>query len=299
MIEAVRIQGYKCLRSVEVEVGPFNVLIGQNDTGKSSFLQALHGQGLTTAAERVELRVGGAWTPCVVRGGATADLAAFGISAPLSIDPYRLSDPSPSDLGGIGRLVDTRGLGTAAHFAELALGDRQRFDEAEKLLREVTSGRIRNIVIRAEGASYRLAYRLEGGEVVQAREVSQGVLVFTCFLALVYREDAPKVLLVEEPENGVHPLRLKEIVDLLRSLSSRGVQIFLSTHSPDLLTWCEPEELLVFRRPPKQGTTIHKLPRRFRERVAMGDSLGQIWASRGEDGLLDLLPGPALREPAA
>src|SRR5262245_32544732 len=42
MIEWVRIAGYKCLLDVEAEVGPFNVLIGRNDSGKSAFLEALH-----------------------------------------------------------------------------------------------------------------------------------------------------------------------------------------------------------------------------------------------------------------
>ena len=48
--------------------------------------------------------------------------------------------------------------------------------------------------------------------------------------------------------------------------------------------------MLVFLRPePASGTEIHHLPVDFNERVAMGDSLGTIWASKGEAGLLDVL----------
>lgn len=41
MIERIHIENYKCLRDVTVELGEFTVLIGPNDSGKSSFLEAL------------------------------------------------------------------------------------------------------------------------------------------------------------------------------------------------------------------------------------------------------------------
>ena len=41
MIDRIHIQNFKCLRDVEVELGAFNVLIGPNDSGKTSFLEAI------------------------------------------------------------------------------------------------------------------------------------------------------------------------------------------------------------------------------------------------------------------
>jgi AAA15 family ATPase/GTPase len=41
MLTKVRVRGFKCLQDVSVDLGPFNVLIGRNDSGKSSFLQAI------------------------------------------------------------------------------------------------------------------------------------------------------------------------------------------------------------------------------------------------------------------
>ena len=40
MLTRVEMKGFKCLHDVDVDLGPFNVLIGPNDSGKSSFLQA-------------------------------------------------------------------------------------------------------------------------------------------------------------------------------------------------------------------------------------------------------------------
>jgi predicted ATPase len=41
MIERVHIENYKCLRDVTVELGDFTILIGPNDSGKSSFLEVV------------------------------------------------------------------------------------------------------------------------------------------------------------------------------------------------------------------------------------------------------------------
>ncbi len=41
MLTRAKIERFKCLHDVDVELRPFNVLIGPNDSGKSSFLQAL------------------------------------------------------------------------------------------------------------------------------------------------------------------------------------------------------------------------------------------------------------------
>ena len=62
------------------------------------------------------------------------------------------------------------------------------------------------------------------------------------------------------------------------------------THSPDLLNACDPTEVHVSRRPERDSPTeVHRLPSDFQKR-SMRDAIGQVWASRGEEGLLDMLP---------
>jgi predicted ATPase len=45
MIERIHIENYKCLRDVTVELGDFTILIGPNDSGKSSFLDVIQTLG--------------------------------------------------------------------------------------------------------------------------------------------------------------------------------------------------------------------------------------------------------------
>ena len=41
MIKSVKIENYKSIQELEVDVGRFNVIIGENGAGKSNFLEAL------------------------------------------------------------------------------------------------------------------------------------------------------------------------------------------------------------------------------------------------------------------
>jgi len=41
MITSMHIENFKCFKNFDIELGPFNVLIGPNDSGKTAFLQAI------------------------------------------------------------------------------------------------------------------------------------------------------------------------------------------------------------------------------------------------------------------
>jgi predicted ATPase len=339
MLTRAEIKGFKCLHDVQVDLGAFNVLIGPNDSGKSSFLQALgepqrvsvvelappkrgepvatfhpgpDGRSVRLWTEDAEVqvsyevdkglvvRVRGEEQPSyLVRQVAGPNQAFLRMSEPLMLEPTQVAALSPRGSGDLASLILSHGRGATAHLARAALGDRARYDAIQKGMRDITKGRIREVIVGEDtGQGYPLSFRLHDDTVIPASEVSQGLLVYFAFLTIVHRDDAPAVLLIEEPENGVHPLRLVEIVTLLRTLTERGVQILLTTHSPDLLNACKPEEVLVFRRPGlASGTEIHRLPADF-ERRAMRSSMGEIWASSGEEGLLDMLPKvePRIRE---
>jgi len=215
----------------------------------------------------------------------------FSVTEPIMLAPTEIAAPSQRGTGALDPLIETHGRGAGAHLARVALGDRERYEAIQQGMRDITEGRVLEVVVGEDmGSGYPLSFRLHDNTVIPAKELSQGLLMYFAFLTIVHRDDPPSTLLIEEPENGVHPLRLHEIVKLLRTLTERDVQIVMTTHSPDLLNACKPEEVLVFRRPtPEAGTEIHRLPKDF-ERHAMRSTMGEIWASTGEEGLLDMLP---------
>lgn len=80
---------------------------------------------------------------------------------------------------------------------------------------------------------------------VVATGLSDGTLR-TLVLTLIPRLDARSIYLIEEPENGIHPIAIRELYRALSS--SKHSQILVATHSPVFLATAKPHELLCFKR---------------------------------------------------
>jgi predicted ATPase len=73
----------------------------------------------------------------------------------------------------------------------------------------------------------------EHGVDFTAKVLSEGTLRLLGLMAILNRENPATVVGFEEPENGVHPRRLKLIADLLCN-ASEYKQVLVNTHSPVL-----------------------------------------------------------------
>lgn len=78
-----------------------------------------------------------------------------------------------------------------------------------------------------------------------ASQAAEGMLYILAYLALMHLPEPPRVLLIEEPENGIHPNRVHDIVRILRKLVERHptTQIVMTSHSPYLVDAFQPEEV--------------------------------------------------------
>ena len=94
-------------------------------------------------------------------------------------------------------------------------------------------------------------------------QMSDGELAFIALLSLIYAPGglSGTLLLIEEPENHLHPRLLETVVALLRQVqeeaTGRGVlpyQIILTTHSPYLVNQMNLDEILWIEK--KKGETI-------------------------------------------
>lgn len=75
-------------------------------------------------------------------------------------------------------------------------------------------------------------------------QLSEGTLRFLWLTTVLYAPDPPPVILVDEPEVSLHPELTKLLAGLLQDASVRS-QIIVATHSPDLVRWLQPREVLV------------------------------------------------------
>jgi AAA15 family ATPase/GTPase len=95
-----------------------------------------------------------------------------------------------------------------------------------------------------------------------ADELSEGTLYFLALLCIVHQPNPPKLLLLEEPEKGIHPRRIKEVIDFIFQLTEdKDIQVIMTTHSERVLDEFEdiPEAVFVFDKDEEGATQVKNL----------------------------------------
>lgn len=352
MITKVHLENFRCFKSETVELGPFNVLIGENDTGKSAFLYALRlaraavpgvgfDQGLShshLAFGPGDVKVGtgeGTWiglsfadtmfslymalfrnnhraryasgSPASLSAPvALARMAAGGVApgwqeAPADeagkvyeanladtafyqLDPSALKRPSPMKNAPLG----FDGTGFATFLLGILREDREAFFAMENRFYQRFPGYER-IKTPEHGGDNAIVFTTRSGHQLPANRISDGTILFLAFLALAYAPARPRMVLVEEPENGIHHANLKEVVAVLKMIAEeKRSQVVITTHSPYLLDLVEPEEVLVFRRH-EEGAHVKRMSE-FPdvEQVKKHFLTGEIWTNLLDADLLGM-----------
>nr|AGS51984.1 hypothetical protein [uncultured bacterium contig00006] len=114
--------------------------------------------------------------------------------------------------------------------------------------------------------------------------VSDGTIKMFTYLLLLSDPERHALLCVEEPENQLFPKLLAGLVEEFRQYSvgdgdDNYGQVFISTHSPDLLDAVRLEELYCLTKDNDGYTTITRAAddEQVRGFVAAGDLLGYLW----------------------
>ncbi len=111
-----------------------------------------------------------------------------------------------------------------------------------------------------------------------ARYVSDGTIKMFAYLVLLYDPVPHPLLCIEEPENQLYPKLLWELAEEFRSYAYRGGQVFVSSHSPDLLNAIELEEAYWLVK--QNGITRicrAKDNPQIAAYMAEGDQMGYLW----------------------
>ncbi|MCY3591741.1 MAG: AAA family ATPase [Acidobacteria bacterium] len=107
--------------------------------------------------------------------------------------------------------------------------------------------------------------------------LSDGTLRFMALATLLMQpvELRPKVILIDEPELGLHPYAIGILASMIRS-ASKDTQVIVATQSPILLDYFEPEEVLVAERKDEE-TKLRRLETEPLREWLEDYSLGQLW----------------------
>lgn len=77
-----------------------------------------------------------------------------------------------------------------------------------------------------------------------AYSLSDGTLRFMCLATLLLQPTPPALILLDEPELGLHPFAIRMLADMLEAASSRA-QVLLATQSATLLNHMAPQNVIV------------------------------------------------------
>jgi predicted ATPase len=194
--------------------------------------------------------------------------------------------------------MQSSGFGLARVLDAILGYDRNQFAELEKRFRDLfpsiaalrvlqtagfktqpTEDELVPMLIREDGKG--IFVRFEGHEAdIPAAHLSEGALLLLAYLAILFSPQPPRLLLVEEPENGIHPERLKEVIGILRELirTQNHTQVVLTSHSPYIVSLFEPEEVTLCRKNAAGEVEVRRLSDSQIVREQSGVfSLGEIW----------------------
>lgn len=172
----------------------------------------------------------------------------------LEPSAMRAPDPFGSPAG-----VDELGAHIAATLHKLSESDEtpgQTLQEAANRLSALVPD-IKSLRIDRDEARQQLVLLARMGGCAQelsARSLSDGTLRFLALVTMQLDPTSSAVLCMEEPENGIHPSRVPDMVHLLRDftvdpLAGVGAdnplrQVILNTHSPDVARQLNEDQVL-------------------------------------------------------
>jgi predicted ATPase len=365
VIEHIEIEGFKSLEKVSLDLGPLNIFVGTNASGKTNFLEALRVlQGIGYGYTVDEIFNGKPKGPNSevwdgIRGG--SKFARFlgstlgvrfvvnatfptlnAVEYTISISPddsivtnetfstregdhslipeYAAQDRSVPGLREFIRSRQTglslaflldlcdvqflapavsvqRGYSMASTAVRLGnLGENfasvvrtiQR-DETKasafvSWLRELTPAELDSVeILPGAAGDWLFALRKDGVD-FPAPVLSDGTLRFAAIAAAFFQPSLPCTLVLEEIEDGLHPTRLRLLVELLKSQAGNGIsQVFATSHSPYAIAWLKEEDykhVFLFTKNEETGATsitpFSKIPRLME--LARTQSIADLFA---------------------
>ncbi|MGA2233506.1 MAG: AAA family ATPase, partial [Tepidisphaeraceae bacterium] len=228
------------------------------------------------------------WAKSALAGAGYYRFSPRQLATPVAYDPQR------------GVQMSSSGFGLAICLDELLGGDHSAFELLEKRLKlifpqitQVKLKRARSAVVDSEATPSRSVQPTSWGKEicisfsnsptpVPASQLSDGILLALAYLAILHSPQPPRVLLIEEPETGIYPPLLQNIVKILRDIvnGQSHTQVIMTTHSPYVLDDFQPEDVTLCRKDADGSVSVHPLSKypSIKSQLSIF-SLGELWVN--------------------
>lgn len=345
MLENIKIEGYKSIKKLDLELRPINILIGANGVGKSNFIsffklvnniyeQRLKQYSLKSGADNVLYfgrkqtnKVNGYldfgnnaysftlepnddgglfiseensiyhpaknntsfWSQNIQESAIkysssirdrylrehleTYKIYHFhdtSISAPLRT-PAKIDD---------NRLLKEDGDNLAAYLYLLQQKFPKNFKRIEKTIQSIAPffERFNLEPDRLDESRIKLVWseKNHSDTYFDATHLSDGSIRFIALTTLLLQPNLPKVIIIDEPELGLHPVAINKLSGLIKSASQKDCQIIVSTQSVNLLNNFEADTIITVDKEGDQSSFSRLEPNTLKEWLT-DYSLGELW----------------------
>jgi predicted ATPase len=140
------------------------------------------------------------------------------------------------------------------------------------------------------GEEYVQFFERASGRPVESWNSSDGTLRALAILLALETAPETATLLIEEPEQGLHPWAIGTLVDHMRRvIAERNLQVVLTTHSQQVLDAVDPAEVLVATRTAGSGTQFKTIEATIGFHSIERGEVGRIWVSGALGGVPKIL----------
>jgi predicted ATPase len=122
----------------------------------------------------------------------------------------------------------------------------------------------------------RLLWKQKGSDYpLKPQHLSDGTLRFICLTTALLQPEPPSLIIIDEPELGLHPYAIEILAELIEA-TSKKTQLIVSTQSPALVDYFEPEDIIIVNR--SQGASVFKRLNKSELSEWLSDySMGELW----------------------
>lgn len=112
-----------------------------------------------------------------------------------------------------------------------------------------------------------------------AYQLSDGTLRFIALATLLMQPLPPSVIIIDEPELGLHPFAIGKLAGMVNLVSKKS-QVIIATQSPGLISHFKPEDIIVMDRDKSENQTIfNRLNSETLKPWLEEFSIGELWVN--------------------
>jgi predicted ATPase len=153
---------------------------------------------------------------------------------------------------------------------------RQSYADIVKTIQQVAPFFDDFVLIPRENDKIRLLWKQKGSDYpLKPQALSDGTLRFICLATVLLQPHHPEMILIDEPELGLHPYAISILAELVKSRAI-DTQLVLATQSSEFIDCFDPEDVVVCDRKDGQST-FTRLEASELDAWLENYTLGELW----------------------